>query len=274
MRTTIPMVRPEGERGKDSGQTLSRRVRASMRMLAACAVFAGLVGIQTVAGQAPPAATPAPVQAHKPLAHKAQAHKRVSAVKTQVAPAALVPAAVTTPVPEIPKWPVNEKPDAAAVTWDSQGLRISAANSSLQQILKDVSTETGAKVEGMGADVRIFGAYGPGRARDVLSQLLEGSGYNVMMIGDQGQGTPRQIILSARASGPEPAGGSPAPVAEEDADVDEQPQQPEQRQPGTPPFRPGFAPRTPQQTMQDRQQQQQQGQPQPQPGNPPNPPNQ
>ena len=84
------------------------------------------------------------------------------------------------------------------MTWDSQGLLIDAENSSLQQILKDFSTETGAKVEGLGTDQRVYGIYGPGQARDVLSQLLQGSGYNVIMIGDQGQGTPAQILLSPR----------------------------------------------------------------------------
>ena len=51
----------------------------------------------------------------------------------------------------------------------------------------------------MGADERIFGTYGPGPARDVLSQLLDGSGYNVLMVGDRGAGTPRRIVLTIRS---------------------------------------------------------------------------
>jgi hypothetical protein len=90
------------------------------------------------------------------------------------------------------------------VVWDSHGLSIVAANSSLIQILKDISAATGAKVEGLGVDERIFGTYGPGQARDVISQLLDGSGYNVLMVGDQGEGTPRQIELSNRPNGPAP----------------------------------------------------------------------
>ena len=66
----------------------------------------------------------------------------------------------------------------------------------------EVSTETGTKVEGMGADQRVYGDYGPGQARDVLSQLLQGSGYNVLLAGDIGQGAPREIVLSPRQSGP------------------------------------------------------------------------
>ena len=172
----------------------------------------------------------------------------LDAFKTQAAATTFPPGTlgstppVTPPAPELPHWPVNEKPDQASVTWDSQGLRIDAANSSLQQILKDVSTATGVKVEGMGSDERIFGAYGPGQARDVLSQLLQGSGYNVLMIGDQGQGTPRQIVLTARKTGGlEPAKAGQATTPEEDAEAEDQPQQGEPK-PANPPYRPNFGP--------------------------------
>ena len=120
---------------------------------------------------------------------------------------------------------------------------------------------TGAKVEGLGADERVFGAYGPGQARDVLSQLLQGSGYNVLMIGDQGQGAPRQIVLTVRHSGDsQPTANSNQPSSnEEDTEVDEQSQQPP---PVPAPMRPGFGPggppRTPQQVMQEMQQRQEQ----------------
>ena len=205
--------------------------------------------------------------AHKP----AHPHKRTAPVKPPAAPAA--PAPATPPEPELPKWPANEKPTPATVTWDSQGLRIDAANSSLAQILQDVSTATGAKVEGFDTDQRVFGVYGPGPAREVLSQVLQGSGYNVVLIGDQGEGTPREIVLSVRHTGPATAAATPAPASDEDADADEKPQP----QPGQPPIRPGFPPgkqpRTPQQMQQ--QMLQQRPQPgQPQPGQPPsNPPN-
>jgi hypothetical protein len=175
---------------------------------------------------------------------------------------------IAPPAPELPHWPVNDKPAEAAVTWDSQGLRIEAANSSLRQILKDVSTATGAKVEGLGADERVFGAYGPGRARDVLSQLLQGCGYNVMMVGDLGQGTPRQIVLSSRHSGDTPNSANPSAASnsdDEDTDTDDQPQPPAQPLvpvPSRPGVGPGSPPRTPQQIMQEMQQQQQRTAPQ------------
>ncbi len=142
------------------------------------------------------------------------------------------------------------------MVWDSQGLRIVASNSSLAQILKDVSTKTGATLEGMGQDQRIFGVYGPGPARDVLSQLLDGSGYNVLMIGDLGQGTPRRIVLSARPMGPAQASG-PSTSNPEETDVEPQQPEPQPAPPGVP-VRPQPMPPD----IQQRQQQQQQQNPQ------------
>ena len=105
----------------------------------------------------------------------------------------------------------------------------------------EVATLTGAKLEGFDADQRVFGAYGPGPARDVLSQLLLGSGYNVVMIGDQGQGTPRRIVLSLRHAGSATTAATPAPANDEEADTDEQPPP---QQYGTP-YRPGYPPGMP-----------------------------
>ena len=222
---------------------------------------AALFGAQMLfAIQAPAAQTPA-AQPPPSLPHKAaQPPTAPGAVHAKSLPPQAAPAPVTPPAPEAPHWPANDKPTGATVTWDSQGLRIVAANSSLRQILNDVSTATGTKVEGLSADERVFGAYGPGLARDVLSQLLQGSGYNVMMAGDLGQGAPRQIVLSPRQSGATPnlANNKAASSSEdEDADVEEQPQpQPPAPAPNRPSFVPGSPQRTPQQIMQEMQQRQ------------------
>jgi hypothetical protein len=178
-----------------------------------------------------------------------------------------VPAVLATPPP--PDWPAKNKPVEATVVWDSHGLLIQASNSSLDQILRDISLKTGAKVEGMGTDQRIFGIYGPGPARDVLNQLLDGSGYNILLIGDQGQGTPRRIVLSGRPNG-QPAGkATPGTGNENDGENDQDTQQmseQEQPQPVEPP-RPGMSGfntgqpvpvRTQQQMLEQRQQQMQQ----------------
>ena len=233
------------------------RVFAPLALLAAALCGAQMLHARTTATAVQP------VKAHK----AAHPHKRPVAAPAPVPAPAAAPAPATPPAPELPQWPANEKPAKAAITWDSQGLHIDAANSSLEEILMEVATLTGAKLEGFDADQRVFGAFGPGPARDVLSQLLLGSGYNVVMIGDQGQGTPRRIVLSLRHTGAMIPAANSAPASDEDADTEEQPQQPQPQNP--PPIRPGFPPggRTPQQ-MQEMQRQQQMQQMHPQPGQP------
>ncbi|MGD0735293.1 MAG: hypothetical protein ABR976_09110 [Terracidiphilus sp.] len=246
----------------EHGNGHSRSVRTALLALGA----AGLLACTALSAQSP--ATPtAPTQ--NPAPKPAHPHKRSSATHPAAVPPPVTPAPVTPPAPEIPKWPANEKPEDATVTWDSQGLRINASNSSLEQILDQVSTATGAKVEGIDKDERIFGAYGPGQPRDVLSQLLEGSGYNVLMIGDQGQGAPRQIVLSPRhpVDALAAKNATPTPAVDEDNDVEEQPQ-PQDQRPANPPFRqafPGGPARTPQNPGQPGQQPPQPAQPGTQP---------
>jgi hypothetical protein len=218
--------------------------------------------------QAPPmqAAGPSTSSPQTPVPHRKRPSPAHPLVQEPDPPMPVAP-----PEPEKPKWPAFDPPAQASVQWDSQGLKIDATNSSLQQILKDVSTETGAKVEGLTADERVFGAYGPGQARDVLSQLLQGSGYNVIMIGEQGNGTPRQILLSTRQTGANPptsARNNPTNNNEEDAEPDEQPP-PQEPGSNRPNFPPGGPMRSPQQIMQEMQQRQQQLQQQQQQQQPP-----
>jgi hypothetical protein len=135
--------------------------------------------------------------------------------------------------------------------------------------MKAIAADTGATVQGMAQDQRIFGIYGPGRARDVISQLLDGSGYNVLMVGDLGQGTPRQILLTSQApGGPQaPAAGNQSP-AEEDTEAEQEPppepEPPPQQQPpaGAAPAVPVRSQQQIMQEMRERQQQAQQQQPQ------------
>ena len=220
------------------------------------------------AAQAQPTPAAAPHRATSPADKSVRRRARHTATPAKATQAEPAPAPVAPAASELPNWPANDHPAPATITWDNHGLSIEATNSTLQQILKDVETATGAKVEGMGTDQRVFGAFGPGLARDVLSQLLQGSGYNVLMIGDLGQGAPRQILLSSRNHADAQAANKPGAAAGEDDaaenDTDEQPQQPVVPQ-GRPAFGPGGPPRTPQQIMQEMQQRQQQMQQRPTP---------
>lgn len=260
MRTSIPLK---------SASLQTRPILASMRPSAfLLTLLAATFGGTCFATAQTPSAPASSATSHKTTQSKAS-HK---ASKKEPPPPAPLP-------PPPPDWPVNDKPNQASIVWDSKGLRIDAENSSLQQILHDVAVATGSRVEGLGADQRVYGAYGPGQARDVLMLLLNGSGYNVLMAGDLGQGAPRQIMLSMRRTG----GNAPGTIQSiqennedeiPDNEVEEQPQPPPP-QPPQGPNQPGFVPagpiRTPQQVMEEMQQrqlQQQQLQQQP-PENPP-----
>jgi hypothetical protein len=238
--------------GTSSAQTLP--IRGAFAALLILAAFGlGSTSAQGSSTGQNSAAKPAATSQKSP----ARAPKRMAAAKTS--PAAPAEEAA----PPLPDWPANDHPAPAKVVWNSQGLRIEAANSSLQQILTEVSTITGAKISGLGPDQRIFGTFGPGPARDVITNLLDGSGYNVLMIGDQGQGTPRQIVLSKQPTGPAPPsmnnnsshGSDDSSADAEEATPPPEPQQP----PNTPPgYGPGAQPRTPQQILREMQQRQQQ----------------
>jgi hypothetical protein len=259
------------------GRCAATRRRPALLAAWSAVLAAQLLLVAALAAQTPPTPTPAP--AH-PATHR---HKKPAAAKFTAQPVAQPAPAPVPAAPQIPNWPANNKPAEASVVWDSRGLWIQASNSSLDQILKDVSLETGVKVEGMGADERVFGTYGPGPARDVLNELLDGSGYNVLMVGDQGQGTPRRIVLSGRPTVPSQPSGAAHPGANNnDAENDQEAQQtaePEPPQPGEQPRVPYNNPgpavpvRTPQQIFQERQQQLQQMQQQQQQNNPQTPQN-
>jgi hypothetical protein len=238
-------------------------LRRGSRLYGGIVAAALLFTTHIIAAQQSPAPAGSPTA---PAAKKSPRHR--ARPEQETPPAPQVQAAPAPPQPETPPWPVNETPVKPSVTWDSHGLRIEANNASLHDILNEVSTDTGAKVEGMSSDERVFGEYGPGAARDVLAQLLHGSNYNVLMIGDQGEGTPRQIVLSARRAGTAANANRPNQDQSDDDFVPDEPQADDQPvQPpvmtGRPPMQmvppgPPGAPRTPQQVLQELQQRQQQ----------------
>jgi hypothetical protein len=89
----------------------------------------------------------------------------------------------------------------ATVTTANNELTVKANNSSLAQILHQVSSKTGMQLDGLGGDERVFGSFGPGAPREVLTALLNGTSYNVVMIGDLPNGAPRELLLTHQAGG-------------------------------------------------------------------------
>lgn len=194
-------------------------------------------------------------QTKAPSAHRTAATPKRNPARPKAAVAANpVQTPAPPPAPPMPQWPVNDPPRQAAVAWSAQGLSIEAQNSSLEQILHDIAAQSGVKIEGMEKDERVFGVYGPGQPRDVLSELLEGTDYNVLMVGAGERGAPQQIVLSAK-----PAGGIQpnAPVSQGDTyEPPVAPYEPPQPQPPPQAMPPNQPPRTPQQILQEMQQRQ------------------
>jgi hypothetical protein len=128
------------------------------------------------------------------------------------------------PAPPAPIWPANQPPNQAKVSWDNGSLEIEASNSSLDEILHQVAADMGAKLEGLTQDQRIFGTYGPGPAREVLSKLLDGSGYNVLMIGGRDTDALLDVVLSASSpASPQTAANNRNGSEDDDADPPPEP---------------------------------------------------
>jgi hypothetical protein len=179
--------------------------------------------------------------------------------------------------PAAPAAPVNmlqQPAQEARIVFTDNSLAIHAENSSLTAILHQFSTTSGMRITGLGNDERVFGTFGPGAPRDVLADLLNGTAYNLVLLGDLSNGAPRELILSPATHGgeaPAVAAAASQAAAEESApepeDVPQPPPPPDvspaptTNTPGTP-GTPGV--RTPQQLFEQlqqmRQQQQQQQQ--------------
>jgi hypothetical protein len=198
------------------------------------------------------------------------------------------------PLPSGPQGPVPQIPldaipaVAPEVSFQNGLLTIVAPNSTLGDILRGVRKHTAADIDVPAtASERVVTRLGPGPAREVMAELLNGSRFNYILLGSpEDANTLVRVVLVAK-TGPdtpnsEPAtadkGAAPATAANAAADaadaeaaddaVDETPDQAtvEAEQPAA---APGDQPaaKTPQQLLQEMQQRQLQMQQQ-QPGQP------
>lgn len=113
-------------------------------------------------------------------------------------------------LPPLPGGPLSQLPmdqipaSPAKVSYQDGLLSISAENSTLGEILRDVRKITGATIEipqGSGASERVVTRLGPGAPRDVLSGLLNGSPFNYVILGTDSDPTAiSSLILTAKPS--------------------------------------------------------------------------
>ncbi len=208
------------------------------------------------------------------------AHKTHLKAKKQDPPPPL-PSGTQGPVPQVP---LDAIPAIAPqVSFQDGLLTIVAPNSTLGDILRGVRKHTSADIEiPPTASERVVTRLGPGPAREVLSELLNGSRFNYILLGSpQDANALVRVVLVAKAvetpAGTAAPGAAPAPevtnapseAAEEPPDepveepVDqavEAEQAAGQQQPDQPPVK------TPQQMLQEMQQRQLQMQQQQQSG--------
>jgi hypothetical protein len=88
------------------------------------------------------------------------------------------------PPPPPASKPEKTPPGSAVIVYQNGELTIEAHNSTLGDILRAVCKQTGAIIDvPAGANERVVGQLGPGRPRDVVASLLNGSRFNYVMLG-------------------------------------------------------------------------------------------
>jgi len=204
------------------------------------------------------------------------------------------------PLGPVPQVPLDSTPAVAPhVSYTDGQLTIIAPNSTLGDILRAVKKQTAADMD-IPANVneRVVTQLGPGPAREVVADLLNGSRFNYVLLGSPAQPnalTRVVLVAKAKADMPPPAAsgqpgvdqaGNQPPPQPEEAEVAEAPEaetaeepvdenadqtaETEQEQPATPADQ-QQAIKTPQQMLQEMQQRQLQLQQQQPPGQPPIP---
>jgi hypothetical protein len=135
--------------------------------------------------------------------------------------AASLPPTPPTTIPVLPPTPEQLPPHPASVTYLDGLLTISANNSSLNQILRDISRETKTKITGGVVDERVFGEYGPASTEQILNTLLDGTGSNMLFVQSSGA-APAELILTSRGGGPTPPNPNAAAEVEREQRIQEE----------------------------------------------------
>lgn len=121
------------------------------------------------------------------------------------------------PLPSGPTGPVQQMPlDAIAamapqVSFQNNQLTIVAPNSTLADILRAVRKQTGAEIDIPPAPERVVTHLGPGPAREIIAELLNGSRFNYVLLGSPSDETVLTRVVLVAKSGPEVTPGPVAP---------------------------------------------------------------
>jgi len=215
-------------------------------------------------------------------------------------------------LPDLPSGPTGQAvqpvpldlmaPVPPQVSYQNDQLTIVAPNSTLGDILRAVRKQTGAEIEIPSATERVVTHLGPGPAREVVAELLNGSRFNYVLLGSPGNdGVLTRVVLVAKtgldnanaaalgeqrppgnmppnAGQPQNAEGNETQAADDNTDdaadqaaAEAEAEQQQQQQAAQPPEPPQPGVKTPQELLQEMQQRQLQFQQQQNPGQPPVP---
>lgn len=200
--------------GKQSLMRCSRGIRSYAAVCGLCIVsFCAATAMQTP-GPLPASRAGAPAKTAQPVVPQTTTVRRAS----ESAPAQTATSSTHSPSDAVAK--------PATVVLKDGNLTVKANNSDLSQILRDIADASGMTIDGTGKSARVFGVYGPGDPRDVLSALLADSGSNFMMVGDAREGAPRELVLTAQSDHPPPASAGAAPTSAAPADHEESAEEP------------------------------------------------
>jgi hypothetical protein len=128
--------------------------------------------------------------------------------------------AIVTP-PPVPQTLQQMPPTAPRVSYQNGTMSVDAANSRLGDVLQAIRQATGAAMDvpPQAGEQRIVFRYGPATPRDVVTALLNGSGYNYVIVGSStNPGAVERVIVNQAngATGGVPGGmpvaNAPAPV--------------------------------------------------------------
>jgi hypothetical protein len=126
-----------------------------------------------------------------------------------------------TPPPSLPSGPTGVVPQmpldsiaavAPQVSFANNQLTIVAPNSTLADILKAVRKQTGADIDVPTAPDRVVTHLGPGPARDVVADLLNGSRFNYVLLGSPGNDSVLTRVVLVPKSGAESVAAASAPA--------------------------------------------------------------
>ena len=130
----------------------------------------------------------------------ASAQRRAIKAKAKKAELPPLPSGPTGPVQPMPLDAIGSVPPQ--VTYENNQLTIVASNSTLADVLRAVRKTTGADIDVPAAPERVVTHLGPGPARDVLADLLNGSRFNYVLLGAAGNDTAlTRVVLVAKTEG-------------------------------------------------------------------------